>query len=194
MPPANHQPRDVLDRYYTPDPLAVACVAALDIPPPRLVLEPSLGGGAYARAVRARWGGVLLHGIDLDPEAPGLSSVDTHWIGDFVEHAWAPQSFGLVIGNPPYKHAEAHVRAALDLAPRVAFLLRLGFLAGQGRSELWRAHPPAAVHVLSKRPSFTGSGTDSSEYGWFVWDIAHRGEPVIRWLDWAPAVAGQVAA
>lgn len=180
--------RDVLDRYYTPDVLAVACVRALDLrPEPSLVLEPSLGGGAFARAVRARWPKALIQGVDIDPDAPGREHADHLWTGDFRDHPFG-SGFSLVIGNPPYRDAEAHVEAALALAPEVAMLLRLGLLAGQKRSAFWRAHPPAVVHVLSRRPSFTGGGTDASEYGWFVWSrqlgLWGSKEPVIRWLDW----------
>jgi hypothetical protein len=195
MPPRNRQPRRAGDAYYTPPELAAACVAALDIPHPRIVLEPSVGGGAFVREVRTRWADVFVHGIDVNERAAGFADCDGHWVGDFAEHAFAPQSFGLVVGNPPYRCAEAHVRAALDLAPRVAFLLRLGFLASQERAPLWRDHPAAAVHVISKRPSFTENGkTDGQEYALFVWDVSHRGETVIRWLDWAAAKARRAAA
>ena len=34
----------------------------------------------------------------------------------------------------------------------------------------WKAYPVNKLYVLSKRPSFTGKGTDSAAYAWFVWD------------------------
>ena len=33
---------------------------------------------------------------------------------------------------------------------------------------------PTALHVLSKRPSFTGKGTDATDYAWYVWDKTER--------------------
>jgi len=30
------------------------------------------------------------------------------------------------------------------------------------------------MFVLSKRPSFTGKGTDATDYAWFVWDKTDR--------------------
>jgi len=30
------------------------------------------------------------------------------------------------------------------------------------------------LHVISKRPSFTGGGTDATEYAWFIWDNTDR--------------------
>jgi hypothetical protein len=38
------------------------------------------------------------------------------------------------------------------------------------------------VHVLSRRPSFTGGGTDSAAYGWFVWRKGYVGSPRLGWL------------
>ena len=42
--------RDNLDRYYTPDGLAKACVAVLKIDTRTMVYDPHCGGGAFARA------------------------------------------------------------------------------------------------------------------------------------------------
>jgi hypothetical protein len=92
-----------------------------------------------------------------------------------------------VIGTPPYRQAQEHVERAIGIATAdrtmpggVAFLLRLAFLEGQGRAEFWRKHPPTEVHVLTRRPSFTGGKTDSCAYAFFVW---HGGErQPIGWI------------
>lgn len=166
--------REPLDRYYTPHTVARRLVRFL--PPltnrPR-ILEPSVGGGAWVGAVRERWSGARVHGHDIDPQAAGLRKCDSSTIGDFLELRLA--IFDAVVGNPPYKHAEEHVRHALTCAPVVGFLLRLAFLEGQARSALWADHPCSKVVVLSRRPSFTGTGTDACAYGFFVWDQRHAG-------------------
>jgi trans-aconitate methyltransferase len=147
----------------------MACVGVLDIDP-RSVLEPSVGGGAFARAVAQRWPQALLEGVDIDPTVTGRHDVDSFECCDFLAHY---TQYDLIVGNPPFTHAESHVRQALSLAAPggvVAFLLRLAFLEGQRRRALWDAFPPAEVHVLSRRPSFTGGGTDSAAYGFFVWN------------------------
>lgn len=59
----------------------------------------------------------------------------------------------------------------------VAFLLPLSFLESAERgvkskvhkTPFWKEHPATCVYVLSERPSFTGKGTDSNAYGFFVW-------------------------
>lgn len=69
-------PRDKLDRYYTPDALAMACVAALtEEGGDRILsaLEPSCGGGAFVRAPQsAGCPPPLLSGCDVDNKAIGL--------------------------------------------------------------------------------------------------------------------------
>ncbi len=147
--------RDALDRYYTPQQLAGDL---LDLLPwyesgPCVVLEPSIGGGAFARHVKAIPQCEKLIGVDLDPWPD--------WI----------------VGNPPYAVAEEHVRKAIGVAPRVAFLLRLAFLESLERIPFWKEHPCRTVWVLSKRPSFTGGGsTDSCPYGFFFWDRSPVGD------------------
>ena len=78
----------------------------------------------------------------------------------------------LIIGNPPYSLAIEFVKRSLDLTRvqrgTVALLLRLNWLEGQARAQFHQEHP-ADVYVLPRRPSFTGSGTDATAYGWFVW-------------------------
>lgn len=168
-----------LDAYYTPDDVALACVQALPDLGGAFVLEPSVGGGAFARAVRACNPSALIVGNDINPDAPGFADCDSARVGGFTT---CGLSADWVIGNPPYGDAEEHVRHALTLAPNVAFLLRLAFLEGQKRGALWDAHPPAEVHVLRKRPSFTGGGTDSAAYGWFVWRRDHVGPATLGWI------------
>ena len=171
------------DAYYTPDALAAALVAVLPLRPEDVVWEPHAGGGAFVRALRAT--GVRVVASAINPAAPGLrAGADATRVADFLGGPSWVAAPTWIVGNPPFGDAEAHVRRALDLAPNVAFLLRLGFLESAGRIPLWRDHPPAVVHVLAERPSFTGGGTDSAAYGLFVWG-ADR-DTRLRWLTWKP--------
>ena len=169
------------DAYFTPDDVAARCVATLDLSGANLILEPSVGGGAFVRAIRrAMVPGAVIIGCDIDANPPGADECDSWHRADFATEHFVCVDW--VIGNPPYSHAEAHVRHALTLAPRCAFLLRLAFLESEKRAPFWREHPAAAVYVLSKRPSFTGGGTDSAAYAWFVWDRDHVGPTALRVL------------
>ena len=168
--------RDKLDRYYTPEPLAAALVATLEVPEGAFVFEPSAGGGAFVRPLLAA--GALVECIDADPDAP-IHPGARNLRGDFLGHYYHAD---YTIGNPPYKHAEEHTRHALKHSRHVAFLLRLAFLESGKRVAFW-AGPGSclrSVHVLAQRPSFTLDGrTDSAAYGWFWWDSEHTGPAAV---------------
>lgn len=76
----------------------------------------------------------------------------------------------LIITNPPFSIALDFLEKSLKEAKTVVYLLRLNFLGSQKRKEFWQKNPPTHLFTLSKRPSFTGKGTDATEYAWFVWD------------------------
>jgi hypothetical protein len=107
-------------------------------------------------------------------------------IGDFVEASRsglvAGHRYDVAITNPPFSLAQAFIEASLDVAERAVMLLRLNYLASQKRSEFMRRHAPD-VYVLPKRPSFTGKGTDSIEYAWFVFSNQPRTEGRVRVLS-----------
>jgi tRNA G10 N-methylase Trm11 len=178
-------PRRDLDAYYTPPELARFLVGLLGDVTGASVLEPSVGGGAFARALVAS--GAIVHAIDLNGDAEGLADANGETsTRDFLAPLPDdfPSSFDLVVGNPPYNAAEAHVRRGLEVAGSVAMLLRLAFLESAERVCFWREHPVAEVFVLAERPSFTGGGTDNSAYAWFVWRRGHSGPAALSVVSW----------
>jgi hypothetical protein len=118
---------------------------------------------------------VRVFGVDINAEAPGFADCDEDLVDDFLVLDF-DRKLDWVVGNPPFGDAAAHVRKALALRPRygVAFLLRLGFLESEKRRAFWLENPLSEVHVLTRRPSFTVSGTDSAAYGFFVWRTDHE--------------------
>lgn len=97
---------------------------------------------------------------------------------DYLAMSW-PDTFDLVITNPPYTLAEEYLTKCLLDGESVALLYRLGFLASQKRHQLWQEHVPDRLYVLSQRPSFDGVGTDSADYAWFAWGKAFIRPPGI---------------
>ncbi len=179
--------RDRLDRYYTPDDLAETLVSLLTIRAGECALEPSAGGGAFARALIDR--GCRVCVVDVDPGAPAFDQkgIASAICGDYLAFTDFPpgaEIYDWVIGNPPYGAAEAHVRASLKHARNVAFLLRLGFLESAKRIPFWKQWKPRKVWVLAERPSFTGGGTDATAYGFFWWDAAYYGETTLDVISW----------
>lgn len=163
-----------LDAYYTPHKLACACVRATPLAPSDLVLEPSCGDGAFLSALQdIAPQGVRLAAMELNESAKGLQFPGLEYAinGDFTKTLIRRgQQPDWVVGNPPYLHAEEHVRRALKIAKKgVGFLLRLAFLESKKREDFWMQYPCSDIHVLSQRPSFVGGGADMAAYAWFVW-------------------------
>jgi hypothetical protein len=191
--------RKQLDQYFTPDAVADALVGwyMSRYGWPRTVLEPSSGGGAFCRAIRKHLGaGVLLTGIDMDPRCEATEVCDAHFTGDFDGYDFGEgASFDLVTGNPPFSHAEEHVRRALELVSvggHVAVLLRLAFMEAVKREAFWAEFRAREILVLRQRPSFTGGKTDSCAYGFFVFERGYRGATVIH-PCWAPPEQAEAA-
>lgn len=94
-------------------------------------------------------------------------------IDDFLKHDFGEEKFDLIIGNPPYSLALEFTEKCLSLLSdegKLVFLLRTAFLESKKRYGFWQREPLSELYVLSKRPSFTGKGTDATSYSWFVWD------------------------
>lgn len=73
------------------------------------ILEPSVGDGAFLRAIEeVRTSNVKIHGVDIDPAAIlSLGNEFPHaefQCGDFINYAvnYDGPGFDLIIGNPPY--------------------------------------------------------------------------------------------
>ena len=175
------------DAYYTPDWCVKRLVRVLGWYLPggaRNALEPAAGSGAIVK-------GISLHSesgfvrewraMEIREECREELAQWVHPLAITIGDYLAPhdrRGYDLIVSNPPYKKALEFVQQALlDTRDNgvVAMLLRLNFLAGQARANWLAGHMPDAVHVLDKRPSFTGKGTDSCEYAWMVWRVLPGG-------------------
>ena len=183
------------DFYETPAWCVHRLLEALPFRGPRRWLEPCVGDGAILRAVHfyglsPMWTAYEIR-ADAVPTSGGcvIKSLQTD---DFLaaaragrddpEHDLFGRPFDVVLTNPPYSLAMEFVEACLPLAREVAMLLRLNFLASERRAAFMRSDPPD-VYVLPNRPSFTGGGTDATEYCWAVWPrVRHRRAGLIRVL------------
>jgi hypothetical protein len=171
------------DLYGTP---AVATEALLAVEPtlPRRIWEPAVGRGAIAKVL-----------LDAGHEVIGSDIID-YGIGypggrDFLLERSLPKGCEMILTNPPFKIADQFVAHALDLCPRVIMLLRLAFYESERRTRILEGRGLARVHVFRKRlPMMHRDGWEGRKansgmaFGWFVWDRAHLGPPVLNRMDW----------
>lgn len=100
-----------------------------------------------------------------------------------------------IITNPPYKYAKEFVEKALEISmdgTKIAMFLKVQFLEGKARRELFDKHPPKRIYVASSRllcakngefEKMRQGGGSAVAYAWFIWEKGFTGEPVVRWFN-----------
>lgn len=178
------------DFYATPLETIYSLLDNYDgIKPGDTILEPSAGNGNIIQALRDRGYKNTIGAIELRAEeANNLATLaDDVIITNFLNiNPSACDKWDVIIGNPPYSLAQEFIDKSLEvLAPggRLIFLLRTNFLESQKRAKWWRDKLPSGLYVLSKRPSFTGKGTDATSYSWFIWTKEQTDRQTDRQLE-----------
>ncbi len=102
---------------------------------------------------------------------------------------------GDILTNPPYKYAKEFVEHALSLIPdgrKVFMFLKLQFLEGKGRRELFDKGMLKTVYVSSSRilcakngdfEQMKAGGGSAVAYAWFEFEKGYNGKPVIEWIN-----------
>ena len=171
--------RDSRDFYGTPDWATRAILPHLSALGCDLVVDPCCGAGAILDVVGKEWPDVACVGLELDDVLAAEARTRGHQVHrrDALDAPswgkWARWKHPLVLTNPPYKLAIDFVQRAIDemfdAGGAIVMLLRLNWLASQKRAKWMRQFTPS-VHVLPRRPPFTGDGkTDATDYGWMIW-------------------------
>ena len=138
------------------------------------ILEPSAGNGNIIQAIKDFGYLNNITAIELrEEETDKLKEIaDEVIISDFLKLK-LDKEYSVIIGNPPYTYAKEFMDNCFEIANEntvIIMLLRTAFLESKKRFDFWQQHPLSGLYVLSKRPSFTGKGTDATSYAWFVWD------------------------
>ena len=174
--------RETMD-YYATDPRAVAELLQRETFCDD-ILEPACGGGHISEVLKAHSYNV----VSADIVRRDYNGQD--YAADFLRDplTWG----GDIITNPPYKYAAEFVEHALDVISdghKVAMFLKLTFLEGEKRRELFKYNPPRKIYVFTKRINCALNGEDkyfnaSSAvcYAWFVWEKGSTAKPVIDWI------------
>ena len=102
---------------------------------------------------------------------------------------------GNIITNPPYKYAQEFIEKSLEIIPKgnkVAMFLKIQFLEGKKRKELFQKYPPKVIYVSSSRllcakngefEKMIQGGGSAVAYAWFVWEKGYKGDTVIKWIN-----------
>lgn len=146
------------------------------------IWEPACGEGHISKVLKAH--GYDVVSSDLIDRGYGDETLD------FFAYS-IPCDFD-IITNPPYKYAKEFVEHALDLVTeghKVAMFLKLTFLEGQARKQMFEVYPPEKIYVFSgrvkcaKNGDFDTIGSSAVAYAWFVWEKGFKGSPIIKWIN-----------
>ena len=167
--------------YYASDPAAIRCLLNECITPNHEIWEPACGEGHLSKELIKA--GFHVYSTDLYDRGYGDGCVDfltctEKWVGDIVT-------------NPPYKFAQEFVEHALDLIDdgnRVYMLLKLTFLEGKKRRELFDRRLLEKVYVFTNRITCGKNGVFPKDrgavaYAWFVFRKGYNDFPEIRWIN-----------
>ena len=116
-------------------------------------------------------------------------------ITDFLTYKTDKKYEG-IITNPPYSLAKAFIEKGMELLEdggQMAMFLKIQFLEGAKRKELFDKYPPKYIYVFRNRMATWNGGLDKDPktgkkwattmcHAWFVWEKGSTSEPVIRWL------------
>ena len=167
--------------YYATEPLATDLLCSIEqFQSP--ILEPSCGEGHISKQLMAH--GYTVVSRDLVDRGFGevadfLFMNNEQWEGD-------------IITNPPYAFAQEFVEQALKMIKpgrKVAMFLKLTFLEGKKRADLFKQNPPCRVWVSSSRlkcamnGDFDSVGGSATAYAWFIWEKGYKGHPEIHWFN-----------
>ena len=101
---------------------------------------------------------------------------------------------GDIITNPPYKYAQEFVEKSLQIIPigrKIGMFLRIQFLEGKARKQLFKIYPPKVVYVSSSRLGCAKNGDfvkynekgSASCYCWFIWEKGYNGTTELKWFN-----------
>lgn len=171
--------------YYATDPKTIDALFSVERFS-QTIWEPACGEGHLSKKIEEYNKSVLSTDL-IQRGGYGTGGVDflqttEVWNGD-------------IITNPPYKYAQEFVEHAIERIAhsevahlKVAMFLKLTFLEGQKRRKLFEKYPPKVVYVFSQRQKcaingdFENTGSSAACYAWFVWEIGHKEETVVRWI------------
>lgn len=166
--------------YYATEPKAVGLLLEQETFHP-YVWECACGEGHISKVLEAH--GYKVRSTDLIDRGYGEGGID------FLKEGRPTMPMD-IITNPPYKYAKEFVEHALDISmngTKIAMFLKLTFLEGQGRRDLFRNNPPQTVYVSSARlqcgKNGVFEGSLMAAYAWFVWKKGHYGPTNIKWIN-----------
>lgn len=147
------------------------------------IWEPAAGDGAMVREMESL--GLKVAHSDLVDRGCGAQ------IKSFYDFHPSDIPANAILTNPPFGECgwgngkARWLYHALDNLGMdyMALLMNWSWPGAGGLAPFYAKWPPARVYLMRWKIDFTGQGAPPMLNAWFVWDVAHKGETVLRMLD-----------
>ena len=153
-------------------------------------LEPCVGQGHIANVIEKFYPKQPIYSMDI---------VDRGYkntlIADFLNYDFLGQKFDNIITNPPYSLAKEFLEKGMKILNnngKIAMFLKIQFLEGLKRKEMFEKYPPKYIYVFRQRMATFNNGKKTDDNGkkwattmcdaWFIWEKGFKDEPIVRWL------------
>lgn len=181
--------REINDFYATPPVATKVLINYLNDKYPdfskRLIWEPACGRGHISEVLKQN--GYFVASTDLIDRGYGYCGPEY----DFLKVDKPTNAH--IITNPPYKYAQQFVEKSMDIMEDGALccmLLKLTFLEGTKRYEMFKKYPPKHIIVFANRINCAHSGDfeKTPEYGgavgyaWYIWEKGYTDCPSVEWV------------
>lgn len=152
-------------------------------------LESCVGQGHLAKVIKRHFPNATLDCVDIvDRGYPSTI------VADFL--TWkSDKKYDCIITNPPFSLGLEFVIKGMELLKdggQMALFLKIQFLEGAKRKEMFEKYPPKYIYVFRNRMATWNNGQETDTNGkkwsttmchcWFIWEKGSTSEPVVRWL------------
>lgn len=171
--------------YYATDPIAIDALLQGGVVLSHNIWECSAGQGHLSERL-----------IELGYEVKSTDLIDRGYGEGGIDFLKETEMWdGDILTNPPYKYAKEFIEHAMELIPngrKVLMFLKLQFLEGKSRAELFKKYPPKVVYVSRSRilcakngdfDAMRAAGGSAVAYAWYEFEKGYTGESIIKWIN-----------
>ena len=188
--------REINDFYATPPVATKKLIEHLKEKYPKLIehviWEPACGKGHISEEFRKA--GYTVISTDLIERGYGSCGEEY----DFLKMEKNIHTDGncSIVTNPPYKYAQEFVEKSMELledGQLCCMLLKLTFLEGKKRYQMFKKYPPNEVLVFSERINCNHGGNFTEKdqgiggavaYAWYIWIKGYKpNNPKLSWIS-----------
>ena len=133
---------------------------------------------------------------ELGYEVRSTDLIDRGYGGGGIDFLQTTEMWdGDILTNPPYKYAKEFIEHAMTIIPdgrKVFMFLKLQFLEGKARGELFKKYPPRYVYVSRSRilcakngmfEEMKAGGGSAVAYAWYEFQKGYKGVSIIKWIN-----------